>query len=93
MTDETMPKRMLSPAFAMHSSRAASAANVPNKGSSRHGSSPTIPSSPGILFGSFDQWEAAASKSVIDAPATSVPEVEAREDVRYVIGECLLCCR
>eukprot|EP01043_Picozoa_sp_COSAG02_P060302 COSAG02_NODE_7848_length_2820_cov_3.458287_6_plen_136_part_00 len=85
LADETTPKRLLSPAFATHSSRAASAENLPDKDTtSRHGSSPSIPSSPGILFGSFDQWEAAASKPVADADANPVPAVEAREDVRYV---------
>lgn len=83
MTEAASTKRMLSPAFASH--MPTNATNAPGQvGISTQGAPLSVPSSPGILFGSFDQWEGArtgtASAGVADAPAVDAPE-----DVRYVM--------
>ena len=81
--EETAPKRMLSPAFATH--KATSSPNVPeNATTSRPDASSSVPSSPGILFGSFDQWETAHNRPATADAVKAPVEVDAPEDVRYV---------
>ena len=81
--EETAPKRMLSPAFATH--KATSSPNFPeNATTSRPDASSSVPSSPGILFGSFDQWEAPHNGPAAAHTAKTPVEVDAPEDVRCV---------
>ena len=75
---------MLSPAFATQKSPANSR---PDAGKTRGGTPQSVPSSPRILFGAFDQWDgvppAAADLERDTSLAPPVHEVEAPEDVRY----------
>lgn len=70
---------MLSPAFAKQASPANSRSSLPKTPQS-------VPSSPGILFGAFDQWGgvplAAADLNRDTSYVAPVAEVEAPEDVR-----------
>lgn len=79
--DESAQKRMLSPAFATHTTSTPGSADTAT--TARPGTPvSSIPTSPGILFGSFDQWDNASKESsatTADTPLT----VEAPQDVRY----------